>query len=82
MDVEPSHCGYCLVSIRNLNIIRTTELLTRNNKEQTSQSFEKLYAHMSNVLCVYMYMGVSMVIDARGGVMYVRMSVCIYVRTL
>ena len=37
---------------------------------------------MSNVLCVYTYMGVSMVIDAQDGVMYVRMSVCVYVRTL
>lgn len=36
---------------------------------------------MSNVLCVCMYMGVSMVIDTRDGVIYVRMSVCIYVRT-
>ena len=83
LDVEPSHCGYCLVSIRNLNIIRTTELIPRNKKKQISQSCEKLYAHtyvrMCNVLCIRTYMGVSMALDARGGVTYVRMSVCIYV---
>ena len=80
MDVEPSHCGYCLVSIRNLNIIRTTELLTRNNKEQTSQSFKK-HTYICLMYCVYIYVHGCFNGDWYTGWSYVCTYVCVYICT-